>query len=56
MAPPVPQGLGQPTRDKQTTVDELSRLKPQSSPKEDGGYTRGQRDDMNRLFQSAEGD
>jgi membrane protein required for colicin V production len=51
-----PQPLGQAPRDSQATVDELSRLKPQSSPKEDSGYTRGQRDDMNRLFQSAGGD
>lgn len=52
-----PQGLGQRgTQDRQKTVDELSRLKPQSSPKEDAGYTKGQRDDMNRLFQSVDGD
>ena len=54
---PYPQGLGQSgTQDRQKTVDELSRLRPQSSPKEDGGYTKGQRDDMNRLFQSVDGD
>ncbi|MBM3632163.1 MAG: hypothetical protein FJX03_00425 [Alphaproteobacteria bacterium] len=54
---PYPQGLGQRgTQDRQKTVDELSRLRPQSSPKEDAGYTKGQRDDMNRLFQSVEGE
>lgn len=47
---------GQPRQDIQKTVDELSRLKPQSIQKEENkGYTRGQRDDMDRLFQSVEG-
>jgi len=51
-------GLGQSNmiQDPQTTVEGLARLKPQSSPKEDSGYTRSQRDDMNRLFQAANGE
>lgn len=55
---PQPGGLRQSAmpRDTQATVDELARLKPQSTPKEDSGYTRGQRDDMNRLFQAADGE
>ena len=60
-SPPVGsnvRGIGQPAirQDTQATVDELSRLKPRSSEKEDSGYTRGQRDDMNRLFQAADGE
>jgi hypothetical protein len=43
-------------QDTQATVDELARLKPRSTEKEDSGYTRGQRDDMNRLFQAANGE
>jgi membrane protein required for colicin V production len=51
-------GIGQAaiSRDTQTTVDELARLKPRSTEKEERGYTRGQRDDMNRLFQAADGE
>ncbi len=51
-------GIGQPVRpqDTQTTVDELARLKPRATEREDSGYTRGQRDDMNRLFQAADGE
>jgi membrane protein required for colicin V production len=50
-----PPALGQPVRNAQATVDELSQLRPQSSPKEDAGYTSAQRADMNRLFQTADG-
>jgi len=52
-----PAGLAQSAmpQDKQSTVDALSQLKPRSSLPEDSGYTRSQRDDMNRLFQSADG-
>jgi len=51
-------GIGQAAvrRDTQATVDELARLKPRATEKEDSGYTRGQRDDMNRLFQAANGE
>ena len=51
-------GIGQPAKpqDTQTTVDELARLKPRATEREDSGYTRGQRDDMNRLFQAADGE
>lgn len=51
-------GIGQPPlhQDTQATVDELARLKPRSTEKEEGGYTRGQRDDMDRLFQAADGE
>jgi uncharacterized membrane protein required for colicin V production len=57
-APSAPQGLVQSVlpHDTQSTVDQLSRLTPQSAPKEDSGYTQGQIDDMNRLFQAADGD
>ena len=54
-----PAGLAQSAapRDKQSTVDALSRLTPQSSPHKDEerGYTQGQRDDMDRLFRAADG-
>jgi len=52
-----PAGLAQSAmpQDKQLTVDALSQLKPRSSTPEENGYTRSQRDDMNRLFQAAEG-
>jgi membrane protein required for colicin V production len=54
-----PAGLAQSAapRDKQSTVDALSRLTPQSSPhkEEESGYTQGQRDDMDRLFRAADG-
>jgi membrane protein required for colicin V production len=54
---PMPRGLGKSTpQDPQATVAGLSQLKPQSIPKEETGYTRGQRDDMNRLFQGANGE
>jgi len=51
-------GIGQPPlhQDTQATVDELARLKPRSTEKEEAGYTRGQRDDMDRLFQAADGE
>lgn len=60
-APPPAQnvrGIGQAAinQDTQATVDELARLKPRSTEKEESGYTRGQRDDMNRLFQAADGE
>ena len=53
-----PPGIGQSVapQDRQTTVDQLARLKPHSSPKTESGYTKGQRDDMNRFFQAAEGE
>lgn len=56
--PSPPGGIGRSAspQDTQLTVDELARLKPQSSPKKESGYTRGQRDDMNRLFQAADGE
>lgn len=51
-----PPGLGQPVRNAQSTVAELSQLRPQSTaPKEEAGYTPAQRADMNRLFQAAGG-
>lgn len=55
---PSVRGIGQSAipRDTQATVDELARLKPRATEKEEGGYTRGQRDDMNRLFQAADGE
>ena len=64
MSSPLPadgstvRGVGQSAipQDTQSTVDELARLKPKSTQKEDSGYTRGQRDDMNRLFQAADGE
>jgi membrane protein required for colicin V production len=58
MSPPVSPGIAQSAmpQDTQATVDQLARLTPQSSPTEDSGYTRGQRDDMNRLFQAADGE
>ena len=43
-------------QDTQATVDQLSRLTPQAAQKGDSGYTQGQRDDMNRLFQAADGE
>jgi membrane protein required for colicin V production len=43
-------------QDMQATVDQLSRLTPQAPQKGDSGYTQGQRDDMNRLFQAADGE
>ena len=51
-------GVGQAAvnQDTQATVDELARLRPRSTQKEENGYTRGQRDDMNRLFQAADGE
>ncbi|MBX9805138.1 MAG: CvpA family protein [Alphaproteobacteria bacterium] len=55
----TPGGLGASSmpQDTQLTVDNLSRLNPKSSPsKEDKGYTRGQLDDMDRLFQEADGE
>lgn len=57
-SPSSPAGAGQSVspQDTQLTVDELARLRPQSSPKKENGYTRGQRDDMNRLFQAADGE
>lgn len=45
-------------QDRQTTVDNLARLNPKASPssQEEAPYTQGQRDDMNRLFQAADGE
>lgn len=54
----TPQGIVQSMKpqDTQSTVDQLSRLTPQATPKEESGYTQGQLDDMNRLFQAADGE
>ncbi|MBM3468680.1 MAG: hypothetical protein FJX71_04535 [Alphaproteobacteria bacterium] len=59
----LPQGtmansLGQAIlpQNKQSTVDKLSRLEPQSSTKEETGYTQSQRADMKRLIQVADGE
>lgn len=55
---PSPAGLAKSAtpQDKQSTVDALSRLKPRSSKEnEESGYTQGQRNDMRRLLQMADG-
>jgi membrane protein required for colicin V production len=54
-SPPVGLAQSATPQDTQSTVDKLARLNPHSSPQEERGYTRGQRDDMNRLFQAADG-